>query len=98
MSTTRSTTETGPEPSYTVVGGRRDGRLARYTSRLTIAAISREGKLYREEFLARYHNHPLAEVLYIEGPEGSVAVGVTRKRGDGADALQHDGDGSELSA
>ena len=77
MSTTPTTSETVP---YTVVGGPRDGRLGRYSSRFTIVLLNREGKLYRDDFLREFGRHEFAQILCVDGPDASYDVEARSRR------------------
>lgn len=53
---------------YTVVGGRKEDRILKYSSRYSILLLNRGGKFYRDDFIDDIINQDRVEILCMDGP------------------------------
>jgi hypothetical protein len=65
---------------YTVVGGQKEDRILKYSSKFSILLLNRGGKFYRDDFLDDISSLDFAEILCMDGPGTSYDFDVRTKK------------------
>ena len=56
---------------YTVIGGKKQDKLARYPEKFTLLILNRQSRIYKQEMFSDFEKLGFGEILSLEGPGSS---------------------------